>query len=52
MKEDMTTSSSKFQHSDGQSSSGLELKLATLQEVEIFFLLWLILLKFRVGPCE
>ena len=41
-KEDLTSSFSEFRHSDGRSSSGLELKLATLQEVEIFFLLWLI----------
>ena len=33
----MTASSSEFRHSKGRSSLGPELKLATLQEVEIFF---------------
>ena len=33
----MTASSFEFRHSDGRSSSGPELKLATLQEVGNFF---------------
>ena len=41
-KEDMTTSSFEFRHSNGRSSLVPELKLATLQKVEIFFILWLI----------
>ena len=36
MKEDLTASSSEFWYSDDRSLSGLELKLATLQEVGIF----------------
>ena len=35
-KEDLTASFSEFRHSNGWSSSGQELKLATLQEVGIF----------------
>ena len=41
-KEDLTASSSEFRHSNGQSSSSPELKLAMLQKVGIFFLVWLI----------
>ena len=41
-KEDLTASSSEFRHSNGRSSSSPELKLAMLQKVGIFFLVWLI----------